>query len=111
MADSVEFFVNGKVCNAPKDTVLSDALRLNGFKVITLCAHPRLKPAGKCKVCVVEIEGEEMPFQLSCSLKVKPGMRVRTDSPGVKQRAHTALFESMKKQKLPLTGPLTLEQK
>ena len=59
-------------------TVLQVA-RQNGIYIPTLCYHHRTGPAGKCRVCVVEVEG--MPgLQTSCTLEAKDGMKVVTDS-------------------------------
>lgn len=58
------------------DTVLN-VTRKNGIYIPTLCYHPRTRQAGKCRICVVEVEG--LPgLQVSCSLPARDGMVIRT---------------------------------
>lgn len=59
-------------------TVLQ-AARENGIYIPSLCYHDRTGPAGKCRVCVVEVEGMA-GLHTSCSLEVSEGMKVITDS-------------------------------
>lgn len=71
--------IDGKsIQTAEGQTVLS-AARENGIHIPTLCYHPRTKQAGKCRLCVVEVEG--LPgLRVSCSLEAKTGMVVRTNT-------------------------------
>ncbi len=53
------------------------AARSHGIHIPTLCYHPRTRKAGKCRMCIVEVE--TMPgLQISCSLPVRDGMVVHT---------------------------------
>lgn len=75
----MKIFINGKECEArPGQTVLEVA-RENGIYIPSLCYHPKTGPAGKCRACVVEIEGTR-GLQTSCTLTVKEGMKVLTNS-------------------------------
>ena len=55
-------------------TILEAALE-NGIYIPHLCHHPDLKPAGICRVCVVDADGVLVP---SCRAPVAGGMVVRT---------------------------------
>lgn len=62
----------------PGQTVL-DVARENGIWIPALCYHPRTGKAGRCRACVVEIEGQR-GLKESCALPVSDGMVVRTDT-------------------------------
>ncbi|MEZ4568318.1 MAG: 2Fe-2S iron-sulfur cluster-binding protein [Desulfobacterales bacterium] len=51
----------------------------------SLCYHPALSPAGVCQQCAVEVKlpGKDARIRLSCALRVKEGMEIRTDSAAV----------------------------
>jgi len=71
--------INGKtVKTSPRSTILM-AARSAGFRIPTLCYHPRLSPVGSCRLCVVEVQGRGN-LAASCVTPVADGMVVRTDS-------------------------------
>lgn len=83
-AKPVSVTVNGKAFEAkPNETVLHLLLR-NGLKVPHFCYHPKLSIAGVCRMCLVEIEGSRK-LEISCSIPVRDGMVVHTESPKVHQ--------------------------
>ncbi|OQA15748.1 MAG: putative formate dehydrogenase [bacterium ADurb.Bin363] len=63
------FFEEGK-------TVLQVA-RENDIYIPSLCYHRKTGPAGRCRVCLVEVEGMR-GLQTSCSLPAKEDMEVKT---------------------------------
>ena len=77
-----EITIDGKKIAARKgETLLHTALE-NRIPIPHLCFHPALKPSGSCKLCGVEVgsgSGKRV-VMLSCILKVKPGLEVRTES-------------------------------
>jgi predicted molibdopterin-dependent oxidoreductase YjgC len=56
-----------------------EAARENGISIPTLCYHPRLRPIGSCRLCVVEIEGAERPMT-ACTTPVQEGIVVHTQT-------------------------------
>ncbi|MCA9000988.1 MAG: (2Fe-2S)-binding protein [Planctomycetes bacterium] len=62
----------------PGETVLQVAQR-NGIEIPTLCHDPRLKPAGACRTCLVEIEGGRRMMP-SCATAAEAGARITTES-------------------------------
>ena len=62
-------------------TVLEAAGRV-GIEIPHFCAHKYLKPAGLCRMCLVEIKGARK-LQTSCTTPVKEGMEVYTESEAV----------------------------
>ena len=79
MSDLVNLSINGNNVAARKGTLLVEAARQAGIDVPVFCYHPKLKPVGACRMCVVEIE--KMPrLQTACTTPVAEGMVVRTAS-------------------------------
>ncbi len=66
-----------------RQTILQ-AARANGVYIPSLCYHPKTGPAAKCRVCVVEIEGLKS-LQTACTVEVKEGMRLITNSEKIRQ--------------------------
>jgi formate dehydrogenase major subunit len=60
------------------DTIL-DAARRHGIDVPTLCHQPGLALEGNCRMCLVEVEGDERPHA-ACHTPLAAGMSVRTSS-------------------------------
>lgn len=67
----------------PGQTVL-EAARAAGIYIPSLCYHPRTGKAGRCRACVVEVEGLR-GLKESCALPVRDGMVVHTRTPKVDQ--------------------------
>ena len=82
--DMVNLTIDGKAVSVPKGTLVITAAFQAGADVPYFCHHPRLKPAGACRMCLVRIE--KMPkIQTACTVPVAEGMAVDTTSPEVKQ--------------------------
>ena len=62
-------------------TVLEAALQ-NGIYIPHLCHHPDLKPAGICRLCMVDADGQMM---VSCQVAAVEGMVVKTGTPAVEK--------------------------
>lgn len=76
--------IDGKKVNVPKGTMLITAAFQAGADVPYFCHHPRLTPAGACRMCLVRIE-KMAKLQTACTVPVADGMVVDTLSPEVKQ--------------------------
>jgi len=68
---------------ARRDMTILEAALENDIYIPHLCYHPDLKPAGVCRVCVVEIEGRGMT--ISCKAPVEQGIIVRTESSAIQK--------------------------
>ena len=74
---SVEFTIDGKkVTGNPGQTILEVAQE-NGIHIPTLCSHPKLKPTGACRVCVVDV-GRKDRLEAACTTPINQGMKVET---------------------------------
>jgi predicted molibdopterin-dependent oxidoreductase YjgC len=87
---TVKFTLNDCELEVPDSTTVLQAARANGITIPTLCDHPDLTPYGGCRLCVVEVEGARVP-QASCTLPAANGLKVRTESPALKQSRKTVL--------------------
>jgi len=76
----VNLTIDGSPVQVPEKTTILEAALANGMYIPHLCHHPDLKPAGICRVCMVEVGGQLL---VSCRAAVAPGMQVKTTSPAV----------------------------
>ena len=74
--------VNNKIIKAKKGETILSALSRNGIKVPTLCHMEDLPPSGACRICVVEVEGQDNLVP-SCAQPVEEWMKIKTHSPKV----------------------------
>jgi len=75
--DTVKLTIDGIEVEAPKgELVIRTAERL-GIAIPRFCDHPLLAPAGACRQCLVDIEGQRKPVA-SCTQPVSEGMVVKT---------------------------------
>ena len=84
--------INGKVCIVSDGSTVLDAAKANGIYIPTLCAYEGMKPKAACRLCIVNIEGEDKE-RLACATKVKDSMVVTTDSPELFVRRKEAVQE------------------
>ena len=78
----VTLSINGRSVQTESDNTILQAAGQEGIFIPTLCHHPLLKPEEACRICVVEVEGEEK-LAASCAAPVKEGMVIQTDSQAV----------------------------
>jgi NADPH-dependent glutamate synthase beta subunit-like oxidoreductase/formate hydrogenlyase subunit 6/NADH:ubiquinone oxidoreductase subunit I/ferredoxin len=82
--------VDGRTVPVFEGQTILEACRSNGIEVPTLCYEPKLPGFGACRMCVVEVEGEEHP-PISCSRLAEPGMVVQTQTEKVRRLRRTNL--------------------
>lgn len=80
--------IDGKAATAREGETVLDALRRHGVEVPTLCHLADLTPTGACRLCVVEVEGQN-GLVPSCSFLVAEGMKIRSRSPRVLEARRT----------------------
>lgn len=80
--------INNKECWAnPGETILTVAHR-EGMQIPTLCHLKGFSPTGSCRVCVVEVAGQNNLVP-SCAFPVNDGMTIQTNSPKVRRARKT----------------------
>lgn len=79
-AGAVKLTVNGRAVEVGAGASLLDAARAAGVHIPTLCHYPRLPANAVCRLCLVEVAGQDRP-QPACATKAREGDEVCTDSP------------------------------
>lgn len=82
--------VDGRVVEGFEGQTILEVCRDNGIEIPTLCYEPKLPGFGACRMCVVEVEGEEYP-PISCSRVCEPEMKVQTQTETVRRLRRTNL--------------------
>jgi NADH-quinone oxidoreductase subunit G len=112
MADLINVYIDGMWVQAPQGTVIVDAAKQIGVDIPVFCYHPKLKPVGVCRMCLVEVgrrkidratgrpvlDADGQPeigwgakLETGCTTPVEEGMHVRTQSETVKQARQDVL--------------------
>ncbi|GGS04097.1 MULTISPECIES: NADH-quinone oxidoreductase subunit G [Streptomyces] len=75
--DLVTLTIDGIEISVPKGTLVIRAAEQLGIEIPRFCDHPLLDPAGACRQCIVEVEGQRKPMA-SCTITCTDGMVVKT---------------------------------
>ena len=86
----VNLKIDGIAVSVPENTTILEAAASVGIKIPTLCYLKGINEIGACRICVVEIEGQEK-LRAACNNPVEEGMSVLTDSPKVRKAKKTNL--------------------
>jgi len=82
MDNKLHLTIDGKVYDAVPGKTILEVARENDIYIPSLCYHPRTGKAGRCRACLVEVEGIN-GLKESCALQVKDGMVVKTQTPAI----------------------------
>jgi len=82
--------IDGKQVTGRQDQTIYEVAKENGIYIPTLCYHPRLSLLKSCRICLVDVEGAEMPMA-SCATPVVDGMAIHTRTERVEKMRHEAL--------------------
>jgi formate dehydrogenase alpha subunit len=82
--------IDGKEVTARPDQTILEVAKENGIYIPTLCYHTRLSLLKSCRICLVDVEGAEMPMA-SCATPVVEGMVVQTRTERVEKMRQEAL--------------------
>jgi len=77
--------VNGVEVEFEQGMTVLQACEIAGAEVPRFCYHERLKIAGNCRMCLVQVEGGPPKPAASCAMPASDGMIVHTDTPMVKK--------------------------
>jgi len=83
-AQSIKININGRNIECKSNQSILEAALNTDIYIPSLCYHPDIPSYGACGLCTVEIEGVNEPV-LACDTIVKPGLKVKTDSPKIKK--------------------------
>ena len=76
---SISLELDGRAVDARVGESILDVARRHGISIPTLCHKDGLRPAGNCRACVVEIDGERA-LAASCCRSVQAGQKVHTQT-------------------------------
>ena len=82
--------VDGRTVEGLEGQTILEVCRDNGIEIPTLCYEPKLPGFGACRMCVVDVEGEEHP-PISCSRSCEDGMVVQTQTEELRRLRRTNL--------------------
>jgi iron-only hydrogenase group A len=82
--------INGIPVKVKKGTTILKAAESIGVQIPTLCFLEEINEIGFCRVCVVEVEGEQ-DLVSSCNTEVTNGMVIETESEKVLEARKTTL--------------------
>ncbi|WP_086826521.1 NADH-quinone oxidoreductase subunit G [Streptomyces sp. NRRL B-24572] len=87
--DLVTLTIDGVEISVPKGTLVIRAAEQLGIEIPRFCDHPLLDPAGACRQCIVEVEGQRKPMA-SCTITCTDGMVVKSQltSPVAEKAQH-----------------------
>jgi NADH-quinone oxidoreductase subunit G len=85
---TVNIVINDVELAVPKGELIVESVKRLGVEIPVFCYHPRMKPVGMCRMCLVEVGFKQpdgtvrkMPKpQAGCTLPASEGMVVYTDS-------------------------------
>ena len=77
----VKVEINGADYDAEEGKTILEVAKEHNIEIPTLCYHKALPPYGACRLCIVEILRDGWSkLAASCTLPVKEGLRIATDS-------------------------------
>src|SRR3954466_8635736 len=92
-ADTVTLTIDGVEVEATKGELVIRVAERLGIAIPRFCDHPLVAPAGACRQCLVDVEGQRKPVA-SCTQPVADGMVVRTQRTSeVARKAQAGIME------------------
>lgn len=80
--------IDGREQSVQEGVTVLEACKAAGIRIPVLCYHPKLRLAGNCRLCVVEVEGWKT-LQPACVTPITPNMVVKTDTARVRSARRT----------------------
>ncbi|MHB1509496.1 MAG: NADH-quinone oxidoreductase subunit NuoG [Acidimicrobiales bacterium] len=82
----VEIVVDGRRVEAADGELIIEAAERAGVYIPRFCFHPRMKPVGMCRMCLVEVSGPRgATLQPACYISVSEGQEISTSSPAARK--------------------------
>ena len=86
----IKLTIDGREVSARPDQTIFEVAKENGIYIPTLCYHARLSLLKSCRICLVDVEGAEIPMA-SCATPVVDGMVIHTRTDRVERMRLEAL--------------------
>jgi formate dehydrogenase alpha subunit len=71
--------INGRQVSGPAGQSILSLAEAHGIEIPNLCHDPRLKPAGACRLCLVEVAGQR-GLVTACTFQAADGMVIQTQT-------------------------------
>ncbi len=81
----VKILINDVEKEVENGLTVLQALEREGVQIPKFCYHERLKVAGNCRMCLVEITPGPPKPQASCAINVAEGMSIKTETEMIKK--------------------------
>ncbi len=85
--------IDGQQCQAKPGQTVLEVARENGVYIPTLCQHARIANSGRCRACVVDVEGMRGGLKASCVLKAEDGMVVNNQKSEIVNKTRRMVVE------------------
>ena len=82
--------IDGKQIQTEEGTSVLKAALQNNIYIPHICHHPDLKDISACKLCYVQVEGQDKPVT-SCMLKAEDGMNIVTINEEIQHLRNVAM--------------------
>jgi formate dehydrogenase (NADP+) alpha subunit len=86
----VRMTIDGRHLTGRAGQTILTLAQANGIDIPNLCHDPRLKPAGACRLCLVDVAGQRGPVT-ACTVQIADGMVVQTDTEEIRALRKTVL--------------------
>jgi NADH-quinone oxidoreductase subunit G len=84
--EKVTIKLDGRAVEADKGEMIISAAERAGVYIPRFCYHPRMKPVGMCRMCLVEVVGPRgAALTPACFVAVADGQEINTTTPAVKK--------------------------
>jgi predicted molibdopterin-dependent oxidoreductase YjgC len=90
MSKKFSIVLDGKKVDAEAGETVLTVARRHGKEIPTLCHDDRLKPAGACRSCLVEVDGQRR-MHPACAFQVGPDMAITTESERIDRHRNVLL--------------------
>ena len=80
----VTLTIDNRTVTVPEGTTILEAARSARLDIPTLCYLKDINEIGACRICMVEVEGEQR-LVAACDTQVAEGIVVHTNSPRVRE--------------------------
>jgi NADH-quinone oxidoreductase subunit G len=82
----VDIVIDGRTVGADDGELIIAAAERAGVFIPRFCYHPRMKPVGMCRMCLVEVSGPRgATLQPACFVSVSDGQEISTGSPAARK--------------------------
>lgn len=86
----IKVYINNKMVFIPFGSTILEACQTIKIEIPKFCFHRKLKIAGNCRMCIVEVEKVPKPV-VSCSFPINNNIKIFTESPLVKKARENIL--------------------